>query len=232
MEIEHGKEPGSVRIIGGRFRGRKLQYSGDPRTRPMKDRVREAVFNLLADDVRGKLAIDLFAGTGVLALESISRGSHQAICIEQHFPSAELIRQSSRMLGVLEIVDVVSSNVFIWVRRLVEGTLPPGTVLVPTNLPGNSASHRPAPPHQVPASPVTTVSPIPWLVFCSPPYAFYQERRDDMLTLLTRLVTAAPAGSLFVVEADEACDFATLPQPGPWDIRAYPPAVVGIARMP
>ena len=66
--------PVGVRIIGGKFRGRKLEYSGDPRTRPMKDRVREALFNLLGHGVEGKVAIDLFAGTGALALEALSRG--------------------------------------------------------------------------------------------------------------------------------------------------------------
>ena len=68
-------EPAGVRIIGGRFRGRKILYSGDPRTRPMKDRVREAVFNLLGTAVRGKHALDLFAGTGALGLEALSRGA-------------------------------------------------------------------------------------------------------------------------------------------------------------
>ena len=75
-----------LRIIGGEFRGRRLHYSGDRRTRPMKDRLREAVFNLIGPDIRGKHAIDLFAGTGALALESLSRGAKSATLIEQHHP--------------------------------------------------------------------------------------------------------------------------------------------------
>src|SRR6186997_1276149 len=59
-----------LRIIGGDLRGRKLEYHGDPRTRPMKDRVREAVFNLVEPD--GTYAIDLFGGTGALGLEALS----------------------------------------------------------------------------------------------------------------------------------------------------------------
>ena len=59
-----------LRIIGGRLRGRKLHYSGDLRTRPMKDRLREAIFNLIGPAIRGKHAVDLFAGTGALALEA------------------------------------------------------------------------------------------------------------------------------------------------------------------
>ena len=93
-----------VRIIGGRFRGRKLQYSGDPRTRPMKDRVREALFNRLGSAVKGKLAIDLFAGTGALGLEALSRARARAVLIEQHLPTARAIRRSVETLGVAAVV--------------------------------------------------------------------------------------------------------------------------------
>ena len=110
--------PVGVRIIGGRFRGRKLEYSGDLRTRPMKDRVREALFNLLSTAVEGKVAIDLFAGTGALALEALSRGASRAVLIERHRPTAETIRRNSASLGVQEIVDVTSSDTFLWARRL------------------------------------------------------------------------------------------------------------------
>src|SRR5438105_2010542 len=77
-----------LRIIGGSLRGRKLQYTGEARTRPMKDRVREAVFNLLGPSVTGSHAIDLFAGTGALGLEALSRGAARATFIERHFPTS------------------------------------------------------------------------------------------------------------------------------------------------
>jgi 16S rRNA (guanine966-N2)-methyltransferase len=67
----------------------------------------------------------------------------------------------------------------------------------------------------------------PWLVFCSPPYDFYVDRQADMLALLERLIAAAPASSQFIVEADERFDFTLLPRNGEWDVRTYPPAVVG-----
>ncbi len=91
--------PVGVRIIGGKFRGRKLEYSGDLRTRPMKDRVREALFNLLGHAVEGKVAIDLFAGTGALALEALSRGASRAVLVEQHRPTAQTIRQQFHHIG-------------------------------------------------------------------------------------------------------------------------------------
>src|ERR1041384_3149877 len=86
-----------LRIIGGDMRGRKIGYHGDPRTRPMKDRVREAVFNLVESD--GVYAIDLFAGTGALGLEAISRGASGALFIERHFPTARLVEQNAQQLG-------------------------------------------------------------------------------------------------------------------------------------
>jgi len=65
-------------------------------------------------------------------------------------------------------------------------------------------------------------------VFCSPPYDFYVTRADEMLQMIGGLIESAPVGSAFVVEADARFDFQTLPDPAAWDVRSYPPAVVGI----
>jgi 16S rRNA (guanine966-N2)-methyltransferase len=105
------------RIIGGRLRGRKLLFSGDSRTRPMKDRVREAVFNLLGPAVRGTQSIDLFAGTGALGLEAISRGAARALFIERHFPTAELIRRNIQTLGVEPQCEVLFGDALVWARQ-------------------------------------------------------------------------------------------------------------------
>ena len=117
-----------VRIIGGRFRGRKLYYSGDPRTRPMKDRLRESLFNRLGPAVAGKHAIDLFAGTGALGLEALSRGAARATLIERHNPTAEGIRRNMATLEVQEIAEVVNGDVFYWGRHRPD--LGPGPWLV------------------------------------------------------------------------------------------------------
>ena len=107
----------AIRIIGGRLRGSTLPYSGEIVTRPMKERVREAIFNLVGPGVKGTLAIDLFAGTGALGIEAVSRGAVQAILVERHFPTAKLIKQGAAELGIDQLVDVVSSDTFYWVRR-------------------------------------------------------------------------------------------------------------------
>jgi 16S rRNA (guanine966-N2)-methyltransferase len=180
------------------MRGRKIAYSGDPRTRPMKDRVREAVFNLLGADPTGKLVLDLFAGTGALGLEAISRGAARALFFERHFGTAGVIRENIAALGLEAACEVVAANTFLQFR-------------------GEAADSRIA-------------RDLPWLVFCSPPYAFYHERRDEMLALIATIDAWAPEGSVLVVEADEPFDFGQLPHAESWNIREYPPAVVGIRR--
>jgi 16S rRNA (guanine966-N2)-methyltransferase len=189
-----------VRIIGGRLRGRRLRYSGDPRTRPMKDRLREAIFNRIGPDLGGKHALDLFAGTGALAFEALSRGAGEATLIERHRPTANLIRQNVAALGVAESARVVAGDVFLWWKRQQKG---------------QAADLGPAPA---------------WVVFCSPPYDFYVQRAEEMLDLIVGLTEAAPAESIFVVEADDRFDFQRLPDPQAWNVRRYPPAVVGIFR--
>lgn len=185
-----------MRIIGGSFRGRKLAYGGDPRTRPMKDRVREAVFNLIGPSVLGKHAIDLFAGTGALGFESLSRGAARVTFVEQHFPTAGIIRGNAETLGVAQQCTVTPANTFIWAKRQPE------------------------------------LGVEPWVIFCSPPYAFYVERADEMLELIVGMIERAPPGSVVVVEADERFDFGLLPTADEWDVRRYPPAVVGLIWKP
>ena len=109
--------PTKLRIIGGSMRGRTIEYSGDLRTRPMKDRVREAVYNLVGTDAIGAHAIDLFAGTGALGLEAISRGAISATFIERHMPTAKLIRANATTLGAGEIVEVLPTSAFIWGKK-------------------------------------------------------------------------------------------------------------------
>ena len=115
--------PTALRIIGGAFRGRKLKYSGDPGVRPMKDRVREALFNLLGPAVRDTYAIDLFGGTGALALEAISRGASGAHIVEQHRPTARIIRENVATLGLEQRVTLVTGSAFRWLDE--DPDLPP-----------------------------------------------------------------------------------------------------------
>jgi len=104
--------PGFVRIIAGDWRRRQLPYHGDRRTRPMKDRVRENVYNLLQQVVEGTHALDLFAGTGALGFEALSRKAVRATFCEQHAGAAEQIRANAAMLGADDRAHVVTGDTF------------------------------------------------------------------------------------------------------------------------
>lgn len=107
-----------LRVIGGNMRGRGFRYNGDAGLRPMKDRVREAVFNLIGPAVRGKEVIDLFGGTGAMAFEAISRGAVSARVIERRFPNAKLIEENASSLGISERVAVQAGDTFIVSKQL------------------------------------------------------------------------------------------------------------------
>lgn len=110
------REPVGLRIIGGSCRGRKLTYAGNNLVRPMKDRTREAVFNLIGPPVKGKYVIDLFAGTGALAFEALSRGAERALMIELHLPTAKNIRLNLESLGMKEKCEIITSDTFYWAQ--------------------------------------------------------------------------------------------------------------------
>jgi len=96
-----GKQAGQVRIIGGRWRGRKLALAGDE-VRPSADRVRETLFNWLDPVLRGAHVLDLFAGTGVLGLEALSRGAERALLVENSKVRAQYLREHAAKLGASE----------------------------------------------------------------------------------------------------------------------------------
>lgn len=107
-----------LRVIGGDMRGRGFRYNGDAGLRPMKDRVREAVFNLIGPAAKGKEVIDLFGGTGAMAFEAISRGAVSARVIERRFPNAKMIEKNAASLGIADRVDVQAGDTFIVHKQL------------------------------------------------------------------------------------------------------------------
>lgn len=111
------RNPVGVRIVGGKFRGRRLDYGGDFGVRPMKDRVREAVFNLIGPTVRDTHVVDLFAGTGALAFEAMSRGAVGATLIERHAPTSRVIRKNIETLNIADQCDLIVTSAFSWASR-------------------------------------------------------------------------------------------------------------------
>jgi len=80
-----------MRVIAGKFGSRKLKGPGKLRMRPTSDRLRETLFNILGPAVEDSLFVDLYAGTGAIGIEAISRGAKDVIFVEGHAPSAKLI---------------------------------------------------------------------------------------------------------------------------------------------
>jgi 16S rRNA (guanine966-N2)-methyltransferase len=100
-----------MRVVAGKFRGRSLVTPDAEDIRPTSDRVREAIFNILAHgaaatDFTGKKVLDLFAGTGALGIEALSRGAAQALFVDDGAESRGLIRDNIEALGLTGVTKV------------------------------------------------------------------------------------------------------------------------------
>ncbi|WP_417732270.1 RsmD family RNA methyltransferase [Rosistilla oblonga] len=102
----------TLRVIGGDMRGRKVRYNGDRSTRPMRDSVRESLFNLIGQRIKGSIVFDPFGGTGVLAIESISRGASRAVTMEQNRRTLEQIRQNVADLDLTDRISLTAGDAF------------------------------------------------------------------------------------------------------------------------
>ena len=91
--------PGKVRIIGGRWRGTRLAVPDAPGLRPTSDRARETLFNWLQPALPGARVLDLFAGTGALGIEALSRGAAEALLVERDAALARALEDSLRRRG-------------------------------------------------------------------------------------------------------------------------------------
>ncbi len=112
-------KPQHPRIIGGRWRGRRLGKIA-PSTRPTPDRVRETVFNWLAPYLAGCRCLDLFAGSGALGLEALSRGAAYSLLIEADPKAAQRIGASIARLEVASQAQVLCRNACDWLRQPLE----------------------------------------------------------------------------------------------------------------
>ena len=103
---------GQLRIIGGDWRGRKLSFPAIEGLRPTSDRVRETLFNWLQMDIPGRRCLDLFAGSGALGLEALSRAAAEVVMVEQDRSAVQQIRQHLQTLncpkGQVENTDAFS----------------------------------------------------------------------------------------------------------------------------
>src|SRR6185295_1615265 len=105
-----------LRIIGGKWRGRRVQFPALPQLRPSPDRVRETLFNWLAPVIEGARCLDLFAGSGALGLEAVSRGAASAVLIDREPQVHAALTASVARLGAAD-VEVVCADAFAWLAR-------------------------------------------------------------------------------------------------------------------
>jgi len=102
-----------VRIIGGCWRGRKLHFSSQHGLRPTPNRIRETLFNWLQPTLAGAHCLDLFAGSGALGFEAVSRGASSAVLVEKNPVTARLLQQFCRKLDCNRI-EVVNRSAESW----------------------------------------------------------------------------------------------------------------------
>lgn len=91
--------PNTLRIIGGEWRSRRIRFPGLTGLRPTPDRVRETLFNWLAPEVAGSRCLDLFAGSGALGLEALSRGAASVTFVEREREAADRLRETVNQLA-------------------------------------------------------------------------------------------------------------------------------------
>jgi 16S rRNA (guanine966-N2)-methyltransferase len=107
-----------MRVIAGIYRSRILKSLKGMALRPTSDMLRETLFNVLGLDVAGSRFIDVYAGTGAVGIEALSRGAAEVVFIEKHAPTAALIRQNLELLGVSGGVQVLPIDALRGLERI------------------------------------------------------------------------------------------------------------------
>jgi 16S rRNA (guanine966-N2)-methyltransferase len=102
-----------VRIIGGRYRRRLLDFPGGAGLRPTPDRVRETLFNWLGQDLPGWTCLDLFAGSGALGFEAASRGAARVVMIERERAALDALEKNRAVLGASQ-VEILRADAPAW----------------------------------------------------------------------------------------------------------------------
>jgi 16S rRNA (guanine966-N2)-methyltransferase len=110
-----------MRIIAGRWRGHPLKAPPGSGTRPTTDRVREAWMSMLQPVLAGAEVLDLFAGSGGLGLEALSRGAHHATFVERAVPAVHTLRDNIRRLGAESMTTVVRGDAMKYAAALEPG---------------------------------------------------------------------------------------------------------------
>src|SRR5690242_16824528 len=110
-----------MRVIAGTYRSRIMKSLKGLALRPTSDRLRETLFNVLGPDVAGSRFLDLFAGTGAIGIEALSRGAAEVVFVENHAPAATLIRRNVGSLGIRNGAKVLVTDALGGLEKLASG---------------------------------------------------------------------------------------------------------------
>ncbi len=105
-----------MRVIGGKARGRQLKSVPGKQTRPITDRVKEALFNILAGDVEGARVLDLFGGTGSVGIEALSRGARHVTFVEIAGKPYRVLKENLRLTGFEDQATTIRGDAFTFLR--------------------------------------------------------------------------------------------------------------------
>ena len=173
-----------IRIVAGSLRGRKLTCTVNANLRPTPQRVREALFSILGDAVPERPFFDIFAGTGVIGLEAMSRGASSVLFIERDFRLIGDLERHIKEFGLGEQARIARTDVYRWIERW-----------------------------QAPDEPVT--------LFLSPPFRDYEQRLDELLSVISQLQERVRPASVIVLQAESKATLDELPARADWDERRY-----------
>jgi 16S rRNA (guanine966-N2)-methyltransferase len=120
-----------LRIVAGSLKGRKVTCVVAPHLRPTPQMVRQALFSILGDAVPGRAFYDVFAGTGVVGLEALSRGARTVSFVERDFRLVDAIEKHLQEFGVVQQGNVVRADVYRWVERFTAPAEPVTAFLSP-----------------------------------------------------------------------------------------------------
>ena len=166
-----------MRIIAGTFRSRTLEAPAGLATRPTSDRLRETLFNVLAPRIQGATFLDLYAGSGAVGMEALSRGARAVTYVERAPAALSVLRANLAKLGITTGFRIQPGSVGAYLRRQEAGQKP-----------GREAGQKPAPP--------TAFD----LVFLDPPYDSAQEYAATLNLLGASQAGLLAPGALVIAE--------------------------------
>jgi 16S rRNA (guanine966-N2)-methyltransferase len=106
----------NVRVVAGLYGGRKIETPEGKKTHPMGERVKNAMFNTIGEEIKAAKVLDAFAGSGALGIEAISRGAAQATFVERDRVAQKVIENNIKLLGIDDQAKIIKSSVASWIN--------------------------------------------------------------------------------------------------------------------